>query len=452
MVYLSGSEISSGFTDGTSVVAIYTYGCQVWPSEESWNGSGIGPEVHPGDYYIKWTPSDASGVFSIAGRNYRLEDYGGYFDDFDGVITSHAFESLPITTLETNAVKVDYRAFNSCGINMSGISQVSMSYCSWIGEEAFRYAGVQSLCLPKCTWIEDKAFYRTDWVNFKSLSLPQCTYIGRSAFQSCWALHHIDLSICSQINSYAFQSISDNVGVKLGYSGVVARGTGAISYITTLTVPAWLELSYRTAWAGALDPGLTPAQRIYGYHYLSIPELNYYSECSYGQLNSTLMKTSYSSISYFETDATGMGGTLSENWGVCDGFTELVSVNMPHCNNISYYAFRGCSKLKTLTTGLVSRIYDQAFAGCTSLESMILPSCCRIYSSAFSGCTSLSYVKLGLGIPSLMSRSLCEISGSDVFKGCTNLQAIYVPSQYYSNYINDSYWSWYSDIIISYSI
>ena len=444
MVYLSGSEISSGFTDGTSVVAIYTYGCQVWPSEESWNGSGIGPEVHPGDYYISWTPSDASGVFSIAGRNYRLEDYGGYFNDFDGVITSHAFESLPITTLETNAVKVEYRAFNSCGFNMSGISQVSMSYCSWIGEEAFRYAGVESLCLPKCTWISKSAFYHN---GLTYLSLPECTYIGKSAFTGCRALHNIKLSICSQIDSYAFQSISDNVGVKLGYSGVVARGVGAISYITTLTVPAWLELSYRAAWAGALDPGLTPAQRIYGYHYLSIPELSYYGESSYGRMTSGLMKPSYSNISYFETDATGL------ETGLCEGFSNLVSVYMPHYQDISGRVFCGCSKLKYITTSEVSYIYGRAFEGCKSIEYMNLPSATNIYGTgAFSGCTNLSYIMFGLGIPSLMSRSLCLLEYSDIFNGCTNLQAIYVPSQYYSNYINDSKWSWYSDIIISYSI
>lgn len=445
MVYLSGSEISSGFTDGTSVVAIYTYGCQVWPSEESWNGSGIGPEIHPGDYYISWTPSDASGVFSIAGRNYRLEDYGGYFNDFDGVITSHAFESLPITTLETNAVKIEYAAFRSC----YELSNASLSYCSMIGTSAFTSClNLNTVSASRCTWVSDYAFFRA--TGLSTISLPKCTYIGKSAFRSCYTLHRVDLSECVQINSYAFADVAaggvwgrENLYVKLGHQGLVQFGQSAFynGGIHELVVPFWLKWDYS---------GYAPIDAdgwISGYHYLSIPELNYYSESSYGALTSYMMKPSYSTISYFETDAVRI------DTGVCSGFTNLESVFMPHCQEISGGAFNGCSKLKYITTSEVSYIYGRAFEGCKSIEYMNLPSATNIYGTgAFSGCTNLSYIIFGLGIPSLMSRSLCLLEYSDIFNGCINLQAIFVPSQYYSNYINDSKWSWYSDIIISYSI
>ena len=96
MVYISNSEITGGFTDGTSLVAIYTYGCKVWPDTDVWSGPGIGPEVHSGDYYISWTPIDATGTFSIGGYTYRLEDYSGYFTDFGGVITAGAFSGLSL--------------------------------------------------------------------------------------------------------------------------------------------------------------------------------------------------------------------------------------------------------------------------------------------------------------------------------------------------------------------
>lgn len=453
MVYLSGSELSSGFTDGTSVVAIYTYGCQVWPVEEPWNGSGIGPEVHPGDYYISWTPSDLSGVFSIAGRNYYLESYSGYFTDFDGVITSKAFESTKLETLETNAIRVNYRAFNSCGWTVideshfeANVLSVSMSYCSFIGTEAFFHVFISSLYLPKCTWISEKAFYNCR--NLESLSLPECTFIGQSAFWCARELHNINLPVCSMIASGAFTSISDNNTVKLGYPGLVA-GAGAFSpYITRLIVPDWLRYSYSYEWSGVLEPGLTPMQRITGFHYLSIPQWSYYSEANGGMLGSGMMESSYSStLSYFETDATGFASS------VCSGFTELERVRALHCSDIRNAAFRNCTKLKEFyigddrDSGIIralkeGQMYARAFEGCTALESIVLPNWGYIYSSAFKNCTSLSMVMIG-------GSRVCSLSDS-VFYGCTNLQGIYVPKSLYSSYKTDSGWSPYSDIIYSY--
>ena len=136
MIKTLGNNIVNAFTGGNPVKAIYTYGEKVWPTS--------GPE--PTEYYIKWTPSDAKGTFSIGGHKYHLENYSGYFTDFGGIITPSAFAELTsLSTIETNAYSIGFKAFYGCYLN-----SVSLSNCTYIGENAFGYNTISYAFMPKC--------------------------------------------------------------------------------------------------------------------------------------------------------------------------------------------------------------------------------------------------------------------------------------------------------------
>ena len=285
MVTTFGSNIVSAFTGGVPVKAIYAYGEQVWPSSTP-------PE--PGTYYIRWTPSDLSGTFSMSGVTYNLEDYGGYFSfSGDGSITQAAFSNKGLTTLETNATWIGIDAFRNnplTSINLTGdvniapyafYSCTSLSYaqiqnCTHIDNSAFegcKLRGMSSLYLPKCTYIG--AYVFEIYPDFENVNLPVCSSIGAYAFcaacgsgtlnipkceylaTSCFykaGFKEVNLPVCSYIGGGTFASCSSLSSVTIGYSSVcklnyrnafastpISSGTGSIY------VPASLVSAYKTA-------------------------------------------------------------------------------------------------------------------------------------------------------------------------------------------------------------
>lgn len=210
MVYTFGNNIVSAFTNGVSVKEIYTNGVKVWPVSPT-------PE-----YYISWTPSNATGAFSIGGQSYRLEDYSGYFTDFDGYITTGAFSNnySGITGIETNAIELGDEAFYTC----RSLSTVSLSCCINIGYRAFAQCrSLSSVYIPNCEYIGPEAFYYCSSLSQVSLPnahdinpsafahtgltsvyLPVCSTARPGVFAYCSSLSQVSIPRCRQIGSNAF--------------------------------------------------------------------------------------------------------------------------------------------------------------------------------------------------------------------------------------------------------
>lgn len=185
MVLTSDNNIVSAFTGCVSVKAIYTYGVYVWPIS----------------YYISWTPSDVSGTFTIDGHTYNLEDYGGYFEGFNGVIGSDAFRSTKIVTVETNAFSISDRAFRD---NYSSLLSVSLSQCRIISSNAFADChSMNSFYAPECISVGKEAFWACDAL--VTVSLPKCRYLDHHAFGSCDILQSVYLPQVSFMGSGIFQ-------------------------------------------------------------------------------------------------------------------------------------------------------------------------------------------------------------------------------------------------------
>ena len=384
MVSIFGNDIISAYTNGVSVKAIFNNGVQVWPS-----GSGTWY------YYIQWTPTDITGSFHIGSSYYRFEDYpNGIFSSFDGIITEGAFSGTSITTLSTNARTIETNAFMDC----------------WSLNDIY----------AECLIISSYAFYN---IPGEYITLPYCQYIGSSAFY------------------YNYTGGNSQKYVTLGCDNtVVAVGANAFraQCIYNLNVPAWLnnswtsDLVYKsTQWAGYMT-GYPQVLNISVFHNVSCP--GYYSNfISWGVLESS--DFSYATeIDSVTTNATGVGSSCFLN------STSLVEIYLPHCLTIDTYAFKGCTSLQTVVGSNISYVRSHAFEGCTSLSIINLSTCYTIDSYAFSGCTNLNTIRVGYP-------PMCQLSGSNVFKNCDNLEYIYVPRDKVSNYKAASGWSYFADII-----
>ena len=456
MVTVYGNNIDSAFTDGVSVVGIYTYGCMVWPNAEPWSGSGIGPEVHPGDYYISWTPTNVSGSFSIDGQKYSLEDYSGYFNEYDGNITYQAFKATSLVTVEGNAMLIGNQAFQNC----SSLQSVSLSYASVIEKSAFKGC-----------------------FNLSTVSLSRCLSIEESAFYNCNALKTVYIPECNFIGSYAFDNNSDNnLYVTVGGSDVVRTRTSCFGYtdIYRLNVKAslWNDYVNGPYWSYYISG--YPDSTVYPNHikaYYCLSYSGYYSSILSGWGPSSIDFSSAMSITSFYTD----GVVISLE--CCVGMSELQEVSAPYCLNVGSSAFKDCTSLTTVYCPMVgsmphvsgalimaTEIGTSAFYGCYNLQEAAIPAqqirshafdgcsslsmyatssvCYTIDSYAFKNCVNMSYFMVGKGRS--QDSYLTKLSGSTVFEGCTNLQSIYVPSSLYSAYKVAYGWSYFSDIMISY--
>lgn len=220
MISVFGSNITNAYTNGVSVKAIYTNGVKVWPVE---------PEV----YYIRWWPSTATGSFTIDGRTYRMEDYSGYFELINPIITSSAFRYRDITSIMTNATTVEENAFLMCDY----LESVNLPNCENIGLAAI--GGCQALTsvnIPKCSYINDYAFM--DCRNISEISIPECTHIGTSAFAFCYSLKSIVIENDCYIGMSAFCDCSLFESITLFTSGVRIEGWPYYPFSNTKITPS----------------------------------------------------------------------------------------------------------------------------------------------------------------------------------------------------------------------
>lgn len=273
MIKTLGNNIVSAFTGGNPVKAIYAYGQLVWPIS--------GPE--PTGYYIKWTPSDVSGIFTIAGEARFLQSYNGYYNgpfssrnvDESGVgvpyyyIDKGAFASTSILTIDTNIRYVSAGAFQGCSslqtvkmpgryvlngafMNCTELQTISLSELKNL--HPFTFEGCTKLryvYLPNVTVIgEDYAAF-SNCVNLLSVSLPKCRAIDDYGMASC-GIYEISLPEISMLNGHAFYSCSNLSTIYLGNTiptlgEGVFQGTKITSSTGSIYVPISKLLAYKSA-------------------------------------------------------------------------------------------------------------------------------------------------------------------------------------------------------------
>ena len=273
MIKTLGNNIVNAFTGGKPVKAIYAYGEKVWPIS--------GPE--PTEYYIKWTPSDISGIFTIGGESRFLQSYNGYYNGpfssrnvlESGVgvpyyyIDKGAFASTSIVTIDTNIRYVSSFAFQGCSslqtvrmpgryvlngafMNCTELQTISLSELQNL--HPFTFEGCTKLRyvdLPNVTVIGPDYAAFSNCVNLFSVSLPKCKIIDDYGMASC-GIYNISLPEISMLNGYAFYSCSNLSTIYLGNTiptlgERVFLGTQITSSTGSIYVPVSLLNAYKSA-------------------------------------------------------------------------------------------------------------------------------------------------------------------------------------------------------------
>lgn len=341
------------------------------------------------NYYVEWEPSNKSdGTFSIDGSSYSFSNYSGVFRFPGGIITSGAFQGISLSYLGTNAYRLEFRAFKS-----TGISDVSLEFCTYIGGEALQNNNFSSVDLPVCSYIEHSAFYGCSLMT--QVSLPLCEYVGDSAFYDCSQLQSINLPSCKYIGSYAFDGCR-----KLSQVSVpVCENIGYAAFfdcvrLTTVSLPACSYVG------SAAFYGCNNLTSVY------IPNVVSYTQ--------SMFRDCY--------------------------FSEFYS---PTCLSVGLECFRYCYRLKTVELPACRYVDMLAFGGCSHLTTVSLQNCSFINTNAFYNCSSLNTITLG-------GSSVCRLSSSYAFYGAgitSSKGFIYVPSSLVSAYKSASNWSFFSSRI-----
>lgn len=127
----------------------------------------------------------------------------------------------------------------------------------------------------------------------------------------------------------------------------------------------------------------------------------------------------------------------SINYSIFANMSMLEEVNLTNCQTIEQHAFENCSQLTKINLPKCTSINDSAFANCvnlvdvsipllgtlkgfinTGIRSLYAPECSIIRSNAIADCAQLTTLVL----PKLKEVTFAET----VFRGCTNLQSIYL--------------------------
>ena len=403
MVDVYGNNIIGAYTGGVAVNEIWCQGVKVWPTDVPPGGS----------YYISWTPTTLSGSFSMEGNTYNLEDYSGYFSFNGGAITVSAFRSVPLTTMETNAVTLEASCFRNC----SSLSSVKIPEVTEIGSWAFRTNAFSIITGMNCSVIGEGAFY--DCNSLKSVTFPVCNTVSDMAFAYCTLLNYVYLPQVKSIGAKAFE--------------------GDV-YLRTINFP-------QCEYVGS--SAFFECSRMFS---VRLAECKYIGDYGFAGGKPSFASVSLPKCSYIGHNAFAAAGLVSMNTPVVEYIGEraflncssLTSADFPVTSRIEASAFFGCENLSRIDLPECKYMGDNAFRKCLSLTSLDLPKCSNIGSTAFYNCVELSLVIL-------RSNRVCQlgVNAFDAtpiqFSGSTG--SILVPSSLVSAYKSAPNWSRYSSRI-----
>ncbi len=326
--------------------------------------------------------------------------------------TFEGCENLTEVVLPEGIVSIEARAFAGC-VNLNNVSIPST--VKYIGENAF----------DGCTALSDMRFAtRVSDGN----AVNDLTDIRDSAFAGCASLTAVSVPDgVTDIGEYAFSGCAALATVGIPES-VLSLGTGVFENCGVLTALNFAENSkldtlgdfpFRNSGLTeiVLPAGISTVNENMFAGATAIKKVTFAPGTAIIQINNSTSKTS------------------------AFGDTALESVDFSgRSANLSYYAFDGCVKLKSVTWNSVKTVEKNAFSGCTALTDISLPASVKTigaYAFAETGLTSLT-VPNNVSQISEYAFYKTPISGKLVipgnvktvqqhaFDGCTNLTGVEV--------------------------
>lgn len=346
----------------------------------------------------------------------QLTQVGGTYDNktgegtmiFNGTATHiyhNAFTNntnLKGITIPANVVSIGNQAFMGCH-NLKTITMPTGNYA--IGILAFASCNsLQTIDISNATDIGASAF--SECKSLTEVTMPTNNYIiNNHTFAECTSLETIDTSNATSVGDTAF----------VGCTSLESINLASVTNIGTSAFVGCIKLANVTL----------PAKTAF------VIGDNAFSGCT-------------SLVSLDATNATSIGNTAFT------GCEKLEHIKLLNVETIGAEAFTECQALVCveLPTKTTYSIGEAAFINCTSLKDIYLGYAVNIGISAFETCTSLTEVILFestkettiengafFNCENLKSVTFKDVNanlltvGEDVFTGCNNLTAIYVPSK-----------------------
>ena len=123
-------------------------------------------------------------------------------------------------------------------------------------------------------------------------------------------------------------------------------------------------------------------------------------------------------------------------------YSNVTGVSFPIATSIGEYAFQNCSGLTNVSFPKATSIGRSAFHSCSNLTEVSFPNATSIDGWAFYDCRGLTTIYVGTN-----TSTVCTLSNTNTFDGCTKLANIYVPASLVNSYKSATNWSNYADKI-----
>ncbi len=390
-------------------------------------------------------------------------------------IGSYAFSgcnSLTSVTILGTLTTIGARAFSACktlaNITLSeGLTSIgTYAFCNCkaftditipgsvtsIGSYAFwKCSGLKNVTIENgegATRIEEWAFQYCDALESATLS-DNITYIGTGAFYNCSKLKDINLpkSITS-ISASAFNSCSSLESITIP-DGVTAIGNNAFKNCTSLKI-LYIPESLTSIGTSAFENCPIQYNEYEGGLYLGTaanPYMNLMKTVEGAtevKIHKDMKKIDPSAFANCKSTLKNV--TFDENCGITRitnsvfyKCTQLESITFPkNLTVIEYYAFYGCTSLKSIDLTNLTYIGEKAFQGCSSLTSLYIPASIQTISvQAFEDCSALTEVIIedgitGIGKLAFANSGLTKVTipssvgsiGEMAFYRCNNLAEV----------------------------
>ena len=331
-------------------------------------------------------------------------------------------ESLKITGVLND---VDFLFIYRMMPNLKNLDIAEVNITALPIQAFYKSTNVENLILPNTLiTIGEEMFYQS---KLKTVVIPaNATTIGNSAFEQCASLISIDIPAnvetigtaafkgCSSLTTVTFEKESQLKTISGGYSNPNYYGVFSdCTALTSIKIPASVKTIEEAAFKGCSSLATVTFEK--------------------GSQLKTIGGDSYSS-------------------GAFSDCTALTSIEIPaSVETIEAAAFRGCSKLATVTFEKASQLktISTAFSSCPIISIEIPASVETIETSAFRGCSKLATVTFEKGSQLKTIRSadsyyphtyygafsFCPITSIEIpasvetieaaaFKGCSSLTTV----------------------------
>lgn len=252
-----------------------------------------------------------------------------------------------------------------------------------------------SVNFPKATTISNYAFYRSG--NLTTVKAPSMTYVGHYAFAACTSLKTIEAPNLKDVTASSFSSCKA---------------------LTSVDFPSVTEISGGNSFENCtlLETVNLPSLEIISGQYA-------FQKCS-------ALKT---------VDCPNLTTTSSYTYYNC---SSLENVNLPKVTSVGRFDFSNCTNLPNITLPEATAIAVSGFQNCTNLAKVDLYKATNINNDSFLKCTSLETLII-------RTETKCTCTGTS-FKStpiASGTGYVYVPRALINTYLEDGYWSNYSNQI-----